>query len=299
MEWMKFGWGSSFNPEFDKYSKLYIDIANIKYTKQSLLEVSKKVIDQITSTYPEPYYLMVSGGIDSQALLWCWLNSGKKFTPISIRYIGAPEYKEVLNQHDLDELETFSAHHELNITYVDFDVINFLEKDLETYAINYQCTSPQICTHMKMSELITDGTVIFSGNFMNNAFLYTYTILGLKRYADITKRNFIPFFFLQDNVLAGLAGSPLEYQNDYESKVEFYKDLGVPVVPQKNKQTGFEEIKDYYDTRDDLVITTTDRLRYASRPSKRKFDIIFRYKLTEKVKYNDNITILGPTNNKY
>jgi hypothetical protein len=294
MKWIKFGWGESFTPTFNNNLKLYANISDIQYTSKPLLEVSAKVINDITKNYPEPYYLMVSGGIDSQALLWCWMNSGKNFIPISVRYTGALEYKNILNQHDLDELDTFASANNLTIKYIDFNIINFLENDLEDYAVKYQCTSPQLCTHMKISELVNDGTVIFSGNFMRDAF-YTYTILGLKRYADTSNRNIIPFFFLHDNELAGLRGNN-DYDRGYKEKVRFYKDLGIPVIPQVNKLTGFEVIKDYYDTRTDLTVTGIEKLKYANKDSKRKFDIIFRYRLGEKIKYQDKIVIVSDNN---
>lgn len=291
MNWIKFGWGAGFSPKFDSQSRFYVDVSNAIYSKENLLEVSAKVIADIASKYPPPYYLMVSGGIDSQALLWCWINSGVPFIPVSVRYIGAPEYKEILNQHDLEELEKFSSQHGINVSYIDFDIVNFLENKLKEYAIKYQCTSPQICTHMKISELVDKGTAIFSGNFLLG-FSYTYTILGLKRYADNSERSCIPFFFLHDRKLAGLRNRT-DYGEGYEGKVEFYHDLGIPVIPQNGKQTGFETIKDYYDTRTDLVISTTEKLRFMNMPSKRKFDLLFRYRLMKEIHYQDKVIYVG------
>lgn len=296
MDWIKFGWGRNFFPTFDQNLKLHLDISKIKYSNNQLLEISKKTIARIKTLYPPPYYLMVSGGIDSQALLWCWLNSGEHFTPVSVRYTGATEYKEILNQHDLDELITFEETNNIKISYINFDIINFLENDLESYAMNYQCTSPQLCTHMRISELVSEGTVIFSGNFMRDVF-YTYTILGIKRYVDITKRNVIPFFFLYDEDIAGVR-TTIDYGRSYKGKIDFYKDLGVPIIPQSNKLTGFEVLKDYYDTRTDLVVTAKERLKYARKDSKRKFDILFRYRLSDKIKYQDQLVIIND-NNKY
>ena len=291
MDWIKFGWGSNFSPEFNKHSRFYVDVSNAEYSNADLLEVSTSVINEIVAKYPPPYYLMVSGGIDSQALLWCWLNSNVPFVPVSVRYIGAPEYKEVLNEHDLEELEKFSLKHKINIKYIDFDIVKFLENELNEYAIKYQCTSPQICSHMKMSELVDGGTTIFSGNFILG-FHYTYTILGLKRYADSSERSCIPFFFLHDKKLAGLRNRN-DYGEGYDGKVEFYRDLGIPVIPQNDKQTGFEIIKDYYDTRTDLVVTATEKLQFMNMPSKRKFDLLFRYRLMKEIRYQDKVIYVG------
>jgi hypothetical protein len=293
MDWMRSGWGENFSEEFNPKIPFYIDTTNVIISNKPLLEISQRVIKEITEKYPPPYYLMVSGGMDSQIMLWCWLNSGIDFIPVSVKYTGASEFKEILNEHDLIELEQFANNHNIVIQYKYFDVINFLENDLEKYATKYQCTSPQICTHMAMSEMISDGTVIFSGNFAY-AFFYTYTILGLKRYSDLSGRSVIPFFLLHDPELAGIP-QILSNSTDYSiKKFEAYSNLKVPVIPQPEKQTGFEIIKNYYDTRTDLVVSPKTRIKYASMPSKRKFDLLFRYMLMEKIKYVDKVAYIRP-----
>jgi hypothetical protein len=286
---MGLGWGSEFSQTFDPTIPYHVDTTNLIKSNKSLLEISTRVIQEITEKYPPPYHLMLSGGMDSQIMLWCWLNSGIPFHPVSVKYTGASEYKEILNEHDLMELDEFSKNHNVQIDYKYFDIVNFLENDLENYAIRYQCTSPQICAHMCMSEMIIDGTVLFSGNFVRD-FRYTYTILGLKRYADNSNRSIIPFFLLHDRELAGVLQQAPGKGNDYSiKKYNAYTTLGAPVIPQPKKQTGFEVIKDYYDTRTDLIVTPKMRIKYASMPSKRKFDLLFRYMLMEKIKYVDQV----------
>ena len=291
MDWMKFGWGRFFSQSFDSKLPLYVDLHDLKPSDKSLSEISQRVIDNITKKYPPPYYLMVSGGMDSQLMLWCWMNSGKEFTAISFEYIGAEDFKPILNAHDLVELRLFSEINSISIKYKSFNVINFLENELENYAVKYQCTSPQICTHMAMSESINDGTVIFSGNFASGL-SYSYTIWGLKRYADMSNRNVIPFFFLKDLELASISVEPTSERDYTSTKYNSYVKLGAPVIPQPKKQTGFEIIKDYYDTRTDLVVPVRLRLKYANMPSKRKFDLLFRYSLMEKIKYVDEVVYI-------
>jgi len=290
---MRFGWGPEFSQTFDPLTPYHVDTTNLIKSNKSLLEISTRVIHEITEKYPPPYHLMLSGGMDSQIMLWCWLNSGIDFHPVSVKYTGASEYKEILNEHDLVELDEFSKNHNVQIDYKYFDIVNFLENDLENYAIRYQCTSPQICAHMCMSEMIIDGTIIFSGNFVSDT-EYTYTILGLKRYADHSNKSIIPFFLLHDPEIAGLrftdTGRPTN--NGYSRKINHYIELGAPVIPQPKKQTGFEVIKDYYDTRTDLIVTPKIRIKYASMPSKRKFDLLFIYMLMEKIKYVDKVVYI-------
>lgn len=292
---MRFGWGSNFSPIFDPAIPFHIDITNLINSNKSLLAISTRVIHKITEKYPPPYHLMLSGGMDSQIMLWCWINSGIDFHPVSVKYTGASEYKEILNEHDIVELDEFSKNHNVQIDYKHFDIINFLENDLEEYAVKYQCTSPQICAHMCMSEQLINGTVIFSGNFVSDTD-YTYTILGLKRYADNSNRSVIPFFLLHDPEIAGLHLNDRKrlIKNGYSRKINHYIELGAPVIPQPRKQTGFEVIKDYYDTRKDLVVPPKIRIKYSNMPSKRKFDLLFRYMLMEKIKYVDKVVYIRP-----
>ena len=292
MDWIKFGWGPKFDAEFNSTIPHYVDMSNAVKSTKSLLEISNRVIDNITQNYPEPYTLMVSGGMDSQMMLWCWLNSGKSFNAVSIKYVSDDQLL-VLNQHDLVELDMFANKNNIPINYRHFNVTQFLENDLLNCATEYQCTSPQICTYMAMSELIHDGTIIFSGNFAYGL-NYSYTIWGMKRYAEKSGKNIIPFFLLHDSELANLPVN-LPSNSQYSlTKFNSYTDLGVPVIPQPKKQTGFEVIKDYYDSRKDLVVPPKIRLKYANMPSKRKFDLLFRYSLMEKIKYVDNVVYIRP-----
>jgi hypothetical protein len=249
---------------------------------------------------------MLSGGVDSQAMLWCWVNSEIPFRAVTIRYTDHDG--NILNLHDIANVESIANYYEMSVDYIDFNIINFLENFMLDYAIKYQCTSPQITTYMCMSEMICDGTVLFSGDFLSTMIGYDYTIFGLKRYADISKRNIIPFFLLHDPELTtalhqvhnklsvkefyGITDSEnIWKQHAYLSKINAMNQIGIFLFPQKTKYSGFEKIKELYDTRYDLT-TPHDRLKYAHMPSKRLFDVIFRYKLTEIIKYHDEIICL-------
>jgi asparagine synthetase B (glutamine-hydrolysing) len=300
MKWCKTGWGKELKDQFDPTQNFYIDATSAVYHNKSLIEVSKQAIKRICEEYPAPYTLMLSGGIDSQAMLWCWINSGVEFSVVTVKYVN--DLGNILNHHDISNIEEVSQKNNVPVTYLNFDIINFLENYLIEYAIRYQCTSPQLTAYMCMSEMIYDGTVLFSGDFLVCGG-YNYTILGLKRYADISKRNIIPFFFLHDSELTTTlhqtyklpkhldsinTNSEVMKKTHYNMKVNSMIELGVPLIPQKEKLSGFEEVKNIYDKRTDLV-TIKDRLKFAHMPSKRLFDIIFRYKLTEIIHYEDNI----------
>jgi hypothetical protein len=59
----------------------------------------------------------------------------------------------------------------------------------------------------------------------------------------------------------------------------------LPVIPQDNKYTGFERVKEFYDQYHSKIPKSV-KLKYASRPSKRAYDLLFRYPLEEKYGYS-------------
>lgn len=304
MDWIKSGWGKELSKNFDPIKNFHMDYSNAIYSDRHVDLIINDAIKKITDIYPPPYTLMMSGGIDSQAMLWCWNKADKPFRIVTIRYV---DYNgDVLNEHDISNMEFISDYYNIDIIYIDFNIIQFLENFLLEYATRYQCTSPQITTYMCMSEMIYDGTVLFSGDFLFTG-IYNYTVLGLKRYADISNRSIIPFFLLHDPELTTLLHRTFNQQSNkdyhnaknedrkkrgYLQKVYAMQSLGIKLFPQAIKYSGFEKVKNLYDQRYDLV-TTKDRLKFSNNPSKRLFDINFRYKLTDTIKYIDDVVPIG------
>jgi hypothetical protein len=294
MEWIKMGWGKDFSQEFDPKKPFRFDCSNAIISNRPVLDIATDAIKRITEKYPPPYTLLCTGGIDSQAMAYCWMNSGVPFDIVSITY------NRDLNDYDLGELYRFSEKFNLTVKSIDFDMIDFLENRLSDYQHKYQCISPQITAYMAMSELVVDGTVLFSGNYITpyNCFL-DYTVLGLYRYAMATKRNLIPFFFQHDAELAP-AFIPIMQQpgvinkrksdpslyKTYEDKIKIYHAAGIPVIYQLNKFSGFEKLKEIYDHKQHLI-SNDDKVEFASVGSfsKRVFDIEFRYKAMRRIKY--------------
>ena len=131
-----------------------------------------RTINQIVEKYPPPYTLMCSGGIDSQAMLWAWYKSNIPFKVLSVRYADdSPHHIDgtgkIYNEHDYVSLTQFISTNnlEIDLNFVSINPFTFFEKEMINYAETYWCDSPQITLHMKMSELVTVGTVVFSGSF--------------------------------------------------------------------------------------------------------------------------------------
>jgi len=320
MDWLRHGWGEDLSSTFDKKLNFFVDFSPLKETVSMEVEPAALLtIEKITKKYPGPYYLMISGGIDSQSMLWYWVKSGKPFTPVFVKYTHE---NEIFNSHELTSLNKVIDHHQLDVKFVNFDVIDFVATSLSDYATTYYCSSPQICTYMAMSELLNDGTVIFSGdcdrifthprrNRSGRLYQINYTIAGLWRYQQQTKRNFVPFFFSDTPELTlALAtyynNAPYNSHKDlsveprhsyrrrkaYASKVKCIQDLGINLFPQERKFSGFEQIKDYYDEAASDQVTPADKLRFCKEDSNRTFDILFRYRIYKHIPYKDTIRFI-------
>lgn len=283
------------NDGFDEKLPFVMDFTNAIYSGRPPLEIAIDAVRRIAVTHLPPYNLMVSGGVDSQAMVWAWLQSGVPFNAISFQYVD--DHGEVVNNNDLEMMSVFAEKHNIIIKYQQIKIHEFLNTNLEDYVISYQCTSPQICTHMHMADIVNEGTIIYSGNFLYPHFIpLNYTIYGLARFAQRTSLNVIPFFFMHDPELAPAFMNRIEHSIDdnaaYVEKCRVYQSSGFPVIPQEIKMTGFEAIKEYYDQFPKKVAVAT-RLRYASQPSKRVFDLLYRYRWRSQVKYIDPITVIN------
>lgn len=249
----------------------------------------------ITANFPGPYSLMGSGGIDSQAMIYAWERSGVPYTIYHYTY-------DDLNDKDTQAIRKFveKLGIESKIIYQNFKVLDFLEStQLTDLAKEIDCVSPQILTHCSLIAK-TPGTVVLSGNFLNgyNAYI-NYSIHGLQRYTERVKNNVVPFFFLQTpelaysfynigkNIIVG-ADKPDYMTPDYYLRWKTYQGAHFKVYPQTNKKTGFEKIKDLYDS---AKVEGKLKLKYGNMPSQRPFDYLFRYRLFETVGYYSNHSI--------
>jgi hypothetical protein len=287
-DWIQYGWGTELNDEWKVNDALCFKLTSPIHSSLSL-DAAILAVRQISISYPGPYTLFCSGGVDSQAMIWAWHLSGVPFTIVSVKYVSNNIW---FNEHDLVTLVEFCKLHSLSIVFKNFDIISFLENDLSKVALANDCDSPQINTHIKMTDLVDRGTILFSGNVMLTSELpLSYTLLGTHRYSLTLSddKQIIPFFFLHDPTLATSIAT-LKHVN----MPTMYCNAGYPVIPQSSHFTGFEQIKIYYDKYIDRI-TPMIKLKFSSKPSKRVFDLLFRYPYegTGKCKANCHIHILS------
>ena len=279
--WIKYGWGKNFSTTYQKKDQLHIDFSNYSPSpeKMTAIDAACLTVETIIKNYPAPYTLMCSGGEDSQAMIWAWKLSGAPFKIVSIRYISDGIF---FNDYDLVTLNQFTEINNIPVQYYDFDVIDFLENSHSDTATQFDCGSPQISTHIKMTDLVETGTILFSGNFIvNDKFSRTgsinWILLSMHRYSlyleeTNSNKRIVPFFFLHRPELAYSFTSIHSMQ---ELKYERLINNGFPVIP-VIKHNGFEKLKNHYDQYA-YRVTPSAKLKYREMPSKRTMDLLFRY----------------------
>lgn len=235
------------------------------------IEASRKAVEHIIKFYKPPYNLMVSGGIDSQAMLYAWKMFGFKYRPTCVIYNNG------LNDHDYSTLIKFAKKIDTTINFINFDLLNFYKTEYHQYALKYQCSSPQITAYLKMTEGLP-GTVIYSGSLIGNGFIYNNVQHALT--LESTNRSLIPFFLLYTPELAYSnvkIRKEIQCSDPYKYRVTSYHKLGFPVIPQEKKLSGFEKVKDYYDQEYSKLVDWKIKAKYAHKSSHRTYDLILRY----------------------
>ena len=280
-DWFKVGRKKLPNKN-SRLNELVISLPESGYEIRSPMTVAIDTCIQVSRKFAGPYTLLVSGGVDSQAMMLAWKYSGIPFKAVHYRY---GQY----NNEDTTSLLQFALIQNIPIEIRSFDVIKYINStQYIDDAIKFDCVSPHILTYMKFISNHAE-TCVLSGNFIlsGNAGL-NWTILGLHRYRLLEKPNLVPFFFFDNPHIASMfAGSeytdPDAHLNKrvngdawYSQKCDILKRAGFDVIPQRTKLTGFECIKSFYD---DSTVPGRTRIKYSNMPSKRPFDLLYRYSL--------------------
>lgn len=283
-DWLRFGFGDDFGPPTTA-APFVIDYSAAKphpIPQASVVEIAHDACRHIHNTRQGPLTLMVSGGVDSQAMAYAFHTSG-----VPCRYVMA-RYNNGLNDHDIFAT-SFYEDQGIPVEIIDLDLIHFHEVEMTGWANAYQNNSPHLLTHCKIASMVREGTVVSSGAIVTRQGLsdMSYSVFGLERFARITKQSIIGFFFAYCPHLVYATRDILveRLNNFYEAKIEVYHRAGFPVIPQSGKLHGFERVKEMFD---DHVVDAATRKRYLRRNSARPYDLLFRYPLTDLVRYSEN-----------
>lgn len=308
--WQKISWYKN------STNATIVEVSNIPMM-HDWQEAYKQTINNITKYYPPPYYLCLTGGIDSQSMLYAWyqtLGCHPDVIPVSFMY------NEDCNAYDHVGLDEICSNYGYQRQIKKFDLMAFIDSgECKSYQIKHFTQSPQMAAWIKMVESLGSGTVIMSGELTYNK-TYTSMVanhLGVREYAQNLNLSdsdlkYIPFFFEHDQSIATAHWNILkhvkyqipnlenydlltELKNIYtHKKVVKYQTVGYPVIPQTlglhGRCSGFEKFKEIYEQNHNYDREVCFKnIRPRSETSNRMFDVNLRLNLCDTIKYSHDI----------
>ena len=261
------------NLSYDFFSQLTFTEDSLKtYRINAALEASK-----ILGEKPA---LCISGGIDSQAMLHCWLEADIKFDVFVL------VFKNNLNSMDVEQARLVCRNLGIELKEIEIDIIKFLNYYNYEYAVQYQSCSPHFNTHYKLFNILKnmgytgvccggDAPIynpledIWGSNYNKNT-------QNFVQYSRVSRfpciGNFLGYYpklawsiSLQTKPVTPnhnqgmntLHNNILTEQNDYVIrtsikdleeqrylyKCDGYNKTGIKIIPQTQKFSGFELVK--------------------------------------------------------
>jgi hypothetical protein len=251
---------SSFSLDTDFFTSLKFDKESLQNYRIDAIQTSIKVLGSKPA-------LCLSGGIDSQAMVLAFLEAGVDFEVFLMRF------NKNFNSMDSDHAITFAEKYGITLNIFDIDIVRYLTFDLQHDAEIYKCSSPHFLTHYKLYDYIRESGctgIVSAGNSFSrfidgwgaspSAMQYNYI-----KYAEVHNFPIIGSFFLYDPAVCWSLGllTPSTDHNSivkfdesntylnvhharYATKVAGYYNIGLEVIPQDTKYSGFEKLKEFF-----------------------------------------------------
>lgn len=214
--------------------------------------------------------LCLSGGIDSQAMIQCWIEAGIKFD------VAIGVFDNDLNIQDSDHAKMFCKKFDIEPVIVNLDIVKFLTRENQLYGEKYRCTSPHFNAQYKIFDILKDmgytgictGGNSFAKGIDGWGALPSAAQLNHVEYARLNQYPLIGNFLGYDPKLCWTIAlltpphltvwvnqnttmSQVEYDRRvrYDTKIMGYKNHGFNIIPQEKKYTGFEFVKAYFENK--------------------------------------------------
>jgi len=288
-------------------------INNIQLDKLSLKNYRIAAAKLLSIHLGNKIALCLSGGIDSQAMVQCFVEANIPFDLYTL------VFNKNLNEHDIVTAREFAEKLNIKINYLDLNIIQFLAQENYNYGVRYKSASPHFNTHYKMFNLIREKgySGIVAGGFIplrsgnQWGINYNYNVMNFIHYCTVENfyahGNFLSFYPQLSWAIALL--TPNDYDHDantsisteksfydegiskrYDDKIKGYLKAGFDIIPQVKKFTGFEEVKNYYENITGDGWTFEKRFRFP-------LNTLFGYKTKPKFDLNiDTVNLLNLIN---
>lgn len=208
--------------------------------------------------------LCLSGGIDSQAMVQCWQEADLEFD------VAIMAFKDDLNTHDVSIALQYCEQHCIKPIVYELDVVKFLTRESPDFHERYSCSSPHFVTHYKFfdwlreqySGIVCGGNALAPGkaqwgpgltaaqiNFVEYSRVNNYPVMG--NFLGYDPELCLTIAILtpkHQNVWTRMLDFTPEQEDfsRYDMKLLGYQRHGFDLIPQSQKYTGFEKVKDHF-----------------------------------------------------
>lgn len=244
---------------------------SLSFSPESLLEYRISTAKSCAEKLGDNPVLCFSGGIDSQAMIQAWLEAGLKFD------VAIGVFENNLNEQDVHHAKLFCDKLGMVPVLVNIDVITFLTRENLMFGEKYRCTSPHFNTHYKLFDILRDmgytgiccgGTAFAKGkedwgpvpspaqmNYVEYVRLNEFPVIGnflgydpklCWTIALLTPPHDTTWY---NRTLTSKEQLLDDNERRYKSKVIGYQNHGFDILPQPQKYTGFELVKDYFENK--------------------------------------------------
>lgn len=216
----------------------------------------KENLIALMDSYPDNVTVPLSGGVDSEVVLRCAMETNKTVKIAIMRLLIG---NDVYNQHDIKSAFDLCEEFGLEPEIYDLDIEWFLEsKEYQSYCRNYFTTSYQLVSHLWLVDQTGSDFVVMPGDFASKfggrPFMQPFKYFCYDYYNDKNDTTLIGDFLSHTSeiinssiMLAKKTKFVPGAKKSYEGKIKFYNQAGFPVKARKQKYTGFEKVKDYFD----------------------------------------------------
>lgn len=212
--------------------------------------------------------LCLSGGVDSQAMVFCWLEAGLKFEVVTL------VFNNDLNSHDIETAYQFCKLYNIPLKEVHINVTQFLNRENVEYALKYKSASPHFNVHYKFFNILKEqgytgaccgGVALWKDNdsWGNNLRRNIFNFINYSNISEFPVQGSFLSYYPKLTWAISLLTRPLDVRVKhemgnhifkgyeairYKNKTEGYTRSGIRVIPQQLAYTGFEKVKDYYES---------------------------------------------------
>ena len=249
----------------------------VRITNTDISSIKQNAVNQSIEYVGNNPAICLSGGIDSQSVLSIFDKCNVPYTAVTF------DFGNNLNARELVDAQSFATLYNIPLKVIKLDIMRFLLRDLDEFSKKYKIISPQFAVHAYFLETIKllgySGAVLGGNGFIVEKLSMRFglsdaQLLDIENYSKISKFNVIPSFLSADKDLCILlamntplvaaenkmklifdpvdrvlvSDSIISEADRYASKIKSYQNLNCKLKPQTIKKTGFEEIKNFYNT---------------------------------------------------